>query len=386
MAEYKWAKSDLEWAFLLSACSANSTGALTVESLSRSPFRWDRLLSLAENQGVLPLLCQALECLPNSIPVEHFTSLAQKYKANLRKALILSAELIRVVDALAASQIEVMPYKGLVLAEVMYKDLALRQAGDIDLFLRPADLARAREILRALGYTPHKQLSKLEERAYLRSGYECAFDSAAGRNVLEIHWAIQPRFYAVDFNLEELFQRAATVSVAGREIKTLSSEDSFIILGLHAAKHLWERLIWICDLARIMEDEDLDWDQVGSVAKRLGIQRILGIGLVLTRRLLGATIPRAAEKSIPADSEALRLAAQVESYLLSDKVLDVDSVAYFRMMLQLRENPSDRMRFLSRFILTPGPGEWSAFRLPSPLFPLYPIVRSFRLGARLLRL
>jgi hypothetical protein len=61
-----------------------------------------------------------------------------------------------------------------------------------------------------------------------------------------------------------------------------------------------------------------------------------------------------------------------------------ESLGYFRQMLGLRERTRDKIRFLHRLALTPGMGEWSAIRLPAPLFPLYRIVRLFRLMGRLL--
>ena len=149
------------------------------------------------------------------------------YQINLHKALLLSRELIRIVDHLGELGLEVMPYKGLALAELLYGDIALRQAGDLDLLIRPADWPRIRDAVRELGYTPHLALSHAEERAYLKSGYECAFDSAAGPNLLEVQWAIQPRFYAVDFEMDGLFQRSTIVKVAGHPMKTPSPKTYF---------------------------------------------------------------------------------------------------------------------------------------------------------------
>jgi hypothetical protein len=54
-------------------------------------------------------------------------------------------------------------------------------------------------------------------------------------------------------------------------------------------------------------------------------------------------------------------------------------------MMRLRERKADRLKFLQRLALTPGPNEWSAVRLPAPLFPLYRVVRLSRLAARLVR-
>ncbi len=310
--------------------------------------------------------------------------LEQRAQINLHKAMFLSRELIRIFDCLAAVGIEVIPYKGLALAEAVYGDIALRQSGDIDLLIRPHDLPRIREIVKDLGYIPHSPLSTDQESCYLKSGYECAFDGAAGRNLLEVHWAIQPRFYAVDFDVEGLFQRAVTLSVAGHAMKTPSAEDSFLILSLHAAKHVWGRLIWLCDLDRIMKLPELNWDRIATQAIRLGIVRILRVTMLLATALLGASIPLSAESSLPKDLAAGALAEEISGLrITAEAAYDVESVDYFRLMLRLRERLSDRIRFVSRLALTPGPERMgsSAF-CRDLLFPLYRLVRLSRLAAR----
>lgn len=79
------------------------------------------------------------------------------------------------------------------------------------------------------------------------------------------------------------------------------------------------------------------------------------------------------------------LAEEIETSILGDRAFDVESVAYFRLMLRLRERWQDRARFVSRLVFTAGPSEWAAVRLPEQLFPLYRIVRMTRLAAKLVR-
>lgn len=64
----------------------------------------------------------------------------------------------------------------------------------------------------------------------------------------------------------------------------------------------------------------------------------------------------------------------------------VESVAYFRCMLRLREDPMDRVRFVSRLLLTAGPGEWASLKLPDSLFLAYLLVRLWRLAKKLAHL
>jgi hypothetical protein len=151
---------------------------------------------------------------------------------------------------------------------------------------------------------------------------------------------------------------------------------------VHAAKHVWGRLIWLCDIAQILKREALNWGRVQERAGELGIKRILHITLLLARRFVGAEIPSAVERVVVADRAAQELADEIGDGVATGVLYDVQQVAYFRLMMRLRERRSDRLRFLARLAFTPGPGEWEAVRLPRVLFPLYRVVRLARLAGR----
>jgi hypothetical protein len=127
----------------------------------------------------------------------------------------------------------------------------------------------------------------------------------------------------------------------------------------------------------------LDWAWIAEQAKHLGIVRILLVSLLLTSRLLHVDIPAAADLHLGSDPETESVANEIEGHVTAATEFNVESVGYFRLMMRLRENRRDRIRFLSRLILTPGPGEWAALRVPDALFPLYRLVRLWRLGGRL---
>jgi hypothetical protein len=374
-----------EWSILLAACSVlpPREKCKRLLTLLQQPVRWQALCALAEQHGTQPLLHQSLTEVADVVPGDELLSLNQRYEQNLHKALLLSRELIRIVDYLSGRGIEVVAYKGPAVAEVLYGDIALRQSGDIDLLIHSADLPRIRDAVRDLGYTPHQLLSGPEERAYLQSGYECAFDGTAGRNLLELQWAILPRFYAIDFDMRGVFDRAVNLSVAGRPMRTPSAADLLLILSAHAAKHVWGRLIWLCDIARLMQLPGLDWIWIQSQAKDLGIVRILRVTMLAANRLLGAAIPATASEFLSGDRSADAISKKVETFIVGPGSYDVESLAYFRLMMRLRERPADQIRFLTRLAFTTGPGEWNAIRLPGPLFPLYRMVRLFRLAGKL---
>lgn len=376
-----------EWDLLLAASSADTSESALgrIRRLLELPVEWEAVLRLADHHGTSSLLCQNLSRLGGVVPSAALASLRQRFERNVHKSLFLARELIRILDCFEELGVEVIPYKGIVLSEVYYGDMALRQSGDMDLFVRRRDVARIKRACRDLGYTLRVPVPPEAEEDYIASGYECTFDSPAGKNLLELQWALQPRFYAVDFDMDGLFARAVNATVAGRNVKTPSPEDLLLVLAVHAAKHVWGRLIWLCDIAQILKRDNLNWNWVQSQARKLGIERILHVTLLLANRLLAAAIPAAVENAVLADRAAGVFADEILVAAATGVSYGEEQVSYFRLMMRLRERRADRLRFLARLTFTPGPGEWEAVRLPRPLFPLYRLVRLARLAARFAR-
>jgi hypothetical protein len=370
---------------LLLACCAElpaSERAERLREILRGPLDGPRLVRMAEHHGVLPHLYRQLS-VASGVRPESLDAVRQRDQANARQTLWLTRELLRVLEHLESRGIGALPYKGPVLAEMLYGNVALRQFSDLDVLVHAADVPRAKAALMELGYKPGFEFTPQEERAYLASGYEYTFDSAQGRNLLELQWQVLPRFYSVDFDVDGFFDRAQAVTVAGRSLPTLGAEDLMLVLCVHAAKHAWVQLSWLCDIVQLARSQRVDWDAVTQQAKRLGIERIVAVSFVLAHKLLGTTPPPLGQARTQPAVEAI--ACAIVPIIAQGAEYDTESISYSRLMMRLRERRRDRLRFLWRLIVTPSVGEWSAVRLPRPLFFLYRLVRVFRLAARVMR-
>ena len=359
---------DPEFEFLLVCCREQKPSAENVD--------WQRMAELAQDHGVV---ARVYKTLMGEIRETEIGPLRRRYDSNLRKALLLTRELLRICSALEAGGVNVLAYKGPALACQLYGDVAARQFSDLDLLVRQADVQRAQAVLRELGYHQPLQLTARQQAAYLRSGYEYTFDGALGRNAVELKWAVVPRFYAIDFDIDGFFERAAEVEIGGSVLKTLSCEDALLVHCVHAAKHQWSELSWLCDLGQMVRAWRLDFGLVQEKARAAGISRIVQITFLLANELLGVPVPDFVE-----DLTARRLARQFMGTISERSEYDPESYAYFRAMMQARERWTDRVRLVGRLGLTAGPGEWNALRLPDAMFGLYPVVRLGRLARRFL--
>lgn len=373
---------------LLCACAAVEVAgerAGRIANWNTSGLDWNEFLRQAEHHGVLALVARNLVaharglCLPSEIE----QSLRSAYEGNTRRNLWFASELVRIADCFEKRGLRAVPYKGPALAESVYGDLGLRNFSDLDFLIAPADFERAKQALAELGYRPSAELSPAVERFWLRRGYERSFDSSAGKNLVELQWGLLPHFYAVDLRADDLMARSGRTVLGGREVPTLSPEDLLLALCLHAAKHLWTRLIWVCDIAETLRTQNADYALVLSRAHTLGITRILGVSFWLVENVLGSPIPKAAEEIVVADSQAPVLGNEFAARLARGATYDFESAEYFRRILKLRERRSDRWRYLWRLLWTPGAGDVAAVRLPEALFPLYRVVRMLRLIRKL---
>ena len=348
-----------------------------------SKLDWNKFLRLAEHHGVVPLAARNLIERVHGVPPEVERSLRSTYEANLRGSLWFSAELARILQHFERRQLRALPYKGPALAQSAYGDLGLRSFSDLDFLISPTDFGRAKQALAEIGYRPSADLTAPVERFFLRTGYERSFDSAAGKYLVELQWATLPHFYAVDLDVKDLLARAGKIVVGECEMPCLSLEDSVLVLCLHAAKHLWMRLIWLTDIAETLRPQPqtraIDYSLVFARARALGIARVLGVSFWLVKTVLRVALPKAAEEMIAPDSKVPALGSEFAERLARGEGYGFDSTEYFRLILRLRERRGDRWRCLWRLMWTPGVGEIEAVRLPEALFPLYRLVRIGRL-------
>jgi len=178
-------------------------------------------------------------------------------------------------------------------------------------------------------------------------------------------------------------------------MRTLCPEDLLLVLCVHAAKHVWVQLSWLCDIAELAKSQKLDWSAIQGEAMRLGIERILNLNLFLTHKLLDSPMPPAthpqpnchSSRQTPASEEDRLTAALADDILhiiQNSTHYDTESLAYFRLMMRLRERRQDQARFLWRLAITPSVSEWSTVQMPKALQPLYRLVRLSRLVKRLI--
>ncbi len=82
------------------------------------------------------------------------------------------------------------------------------------------------------------------------------------------------------------------MALAGRQVLTLAPEHLLLLICSHSAKHGFERLGWICDIARfLIVSENLVWPAAVAQARRTRTLRQFSTGIRLAVDLLRAPVP-----------------------------------------------------------------------------------------------
>jgi len=376
-------RAELELLLAATSPPAGSARTLRLENCIDQPLDWDFVLRLADAHGLAPLLFWSTQKFQHAVPTAHLATLRLQYQRNARKNLLLSHMLVEVQERLQCAGVPSLAWKGPSLAVCAYRDIALREFSDLDLFVPRKQIQRAKEILLSSGFRPALQLTAAQERLYLKLDNEFPFHRGPHENILELQWRLAPHFYAVDFDLERLFERAIVAQIGDVECRTLCPEDLLLTLCVHAAKHGWGRLNWITDVAWLLGTQNLDWLHVQHEAEAVGIERILLVTLALTRHFYATSLPRMAQMQIADCLEVQRLTLQMADRIIHQRALDISSPEYFLLMCHVRERWRDRVRLLRRLAFMPGPGEWTKISLPRALAPFYLVIRAFRLSGKM---
>jgi hypothetical protein len=370
-----------EFEFLLTCCVQPLNRGRLEQSFCGN-YDWQAFMSLAEHHGVIPQVYRSLAPYSDQLPARDFAALRSRYQDNARSALWFTNELLRVLKHLECRGIAAIPLKGPVLAQTLYGEVTARQFGDLDILVRPEDVLKAKSALFDLGYKPALQLTAHSEQACIANGHEFTFDGPAVPHLLELQWRIVPRFYSIGFDVASLFERAERVNIGGYSAATLSSEDLFLVLCVHAAKHFWLQLSWLGDIAEHTRSAPIDWDTAWERSRELGIQRIVAVNLLLAHEWLGSPLPRQIDSWFAKDRETEVVKDEVSEIFHSSSAIDPESPTYFRFMLRLRERRRDQFRLLWRLLWTPSLAEWSVVDLPESLSWLYRGIRLLRLSKR----
>jgi hypothetical protein len=155
--------------------------------------------------------------------------LRQAFRLQTLEARLHERRIVEAIRLLRAAGVEPLLAKGWAAAR-LYPEPGLRPYGDIDLWVRPAERARAAAALSG------------------PSGQRCRVD-------------LHDRFTLLDRDWPEMYGRSRLERLDEAEVRLPGAEDHLRLLCVHMLGHGGWRPAWLCDIAAAVESlpRDFDW-------------------------------------------------------------------------------------------------------------------------------
>ncbi len=338
---------------------------------------WDLFLKLAIHHRIYPLLFLKFKEIRSSlVPSYIINAITEHYKINTFQMLHLTAEIDQICKLFAEQEIPTISLKGPTLAKRLYGDVSLRTSTDIDLLVPISLLKEAEELVVKLGYEKKYDIDTVLNDWTWRH-YNVIYIHPIKKTKLEIHWRLHPG-PGKEPSFDELWSRRKTSTLTSLPIFYLSTEDLFLYLVYHGARHGWSRLRWLMDINQVIS-QDLDLDQVQKLLKSYQNIEVVGQAIILAKELLNTKIsPRLRELNGKKSGE---LAQQAIFYLEDLVNIHAESLPenisqYHERHLYSLMSTKQKVLFKLSF-LYPYPLDAKTLPLPKSLHFLYFPLRPF---------
>ena len=348
---------------------------------------WNFLLEFADENGMLPLFCEHLAHFPSvPIPAEILNRLREANRQHSMRALSLTAELLRICDALRGGEIAFAPWKGPSLAQTAYGSPSLRQFDDLDFVAEQKSMAKIYGAMESLGYA-----ARLPREAFaLTRGRgipgEYVFVHAQNGALVEFHTERTLRHFPRLPRVSEMLGRATAVIADSRIVPAFSPADDLLMLSVHGAKDFWARIIWVADIAATATKlSGADWELLRAEAKSCGATRMLNVALCLAHSILSSPMNTSAAEDALRDSAASRIAQQVRDYLLDVSEAPQGIIWRSRYRISMGESALKGLRYWIRLSTAPAEEDWSAARSVTESSPAHAVLRPLRLWRKFAR-
>jgi precorrin-6B methylase 2 len=162
-------------------------------------------------------------------------------------------------------------------------------------------------------------------------------------------------------------------------VRTFSVEDTLVMLCVHGAKHFWDRLGWILDIAGMVSSQPVDWPAALRIAADLKSMRVFLLGLFLAHELLDMPLPESVAEQASQDANIRWLAARVCDPMAGRPKPSAGVFRRTTFRLRSRDEFARGLLHMARLALSPTESDRGAVGLPARFSFLYFLVRPWRL-------
>lgn len=234
---------------------------------------WAILFSAVRRERITGLLAAAVTAGSFPITDAQAEQVVDAHVEDMAGVLLLERLLLTVAAALDSAGIEARVLKGTAVAHLDCHDPSLRPFGDIDLLVRPEQLAAVGDTLERLGLQPTAPQVRPDFPSRFGKGF--VLRSPEGLEV-DVHRTLAGGAYGLRVPVEDLWRNARPFVVGGTVLHALGDEERLLHAALHAAVGGQVcNLLSLRDVADMALYGDFDHDHLRALARRWGVEAAL---------------------------------------------------------------------------------------------------------------
>jgi hypothetical protein len=267
--------------------------------------RWQQLADLATPNFLAGYLYAKAKD-RKDLPLSVYQDLKNSHILIAGQAMLAERLYSQVEKLFGKNDIKLMPCKGLVFRYLLYDDLAVRIASDVDLLVKKEDFEGCHQLLLEAGYrrkirNPDRLLTAeaLFERVYVDP------KTTPGEISLDLHWAFSQDIRYPVFS-QDIWRRSLTVAQFlkrtgfqpslplpfAANCRLMTPEDAVCHQFLHNAMHLFDiSLRNVLDIKLVLDKWQPDLEQVFRRAQEWKVATAAYLSLAIVESLFPKTVP-----------------------------------------------------------------------------------------------
>ena len=266
---------------------------------------WDNMVRFAKEQNVYPLFVEEA--------VKYSTYITRlKSSQEMQEALMVVSSQVRRTEtflqlykAFLEADIHPLVLKGLVCRGLYGKYCDHRPSGDEDILIQPAEYWKAKEVLLTNGYVTE---IKDETEEQLENLQEVSFYHATEGLHIELHLNVMGREDMARSKMSDCFKNVfddyREIEIDGMMIRTMSHQNHFLYLILHAFKHFMGSGFGIRQMLDILlyqenYGEQIDMQHLYQTLKEFRAAKFLSDIVSIGNRYFGFNLQTIQEANCP---------------------------------------------------------------------------------------
>lgn len=277
----------------------------------------------------------------SSLPAQIANSLKEDYRQSAYRGMFHETSLREMLRVFQEASIPVVALKGTYLGLCIYRDLAQRPMGDLDLLIRNDQRQQAHDLLCLLGYEIWRPpVDDLEAMVHPSLAY------VRKRRVTEyvdLHWGITLMDY-YHFPSAMLWDNTMESELHGFKVRFFTPEMNFIHVAVHMLNHGSSPRTCV-DLISISRKAHMDWEKLVELADSLHV----------IRPMYWVLQQLDDEWCFAPPSGVRRKVSSYRPHRMEDRVIQGKLLLFWRWLsrLQLLPDWHARVRYLRNRILPP---------------------------------